>query len=57
MVEVNHPVDGFRLREGGEWNGSPYRSLLQFPLPALGITASFNAEPDGHRYVISVGRQ
>ena len=58
-VLVNRPVDGFRFRPPGTWNGQSFGGTVQFTVPSLGINASINGAPSSptlHFYAISVTR-
>lgn len=56
-IRANHPVEGFRSRAAGTSGELQFSAMYQFPVPALGITASINANPAMlHFYAISVTR-
>lgn len=57
-VKYNYPMEGLRYRFAGNWNGQPYASVIQFPVPGLGAISinSMPSSPDLHIYAVSVTR-
>lgn len=56
QVQYNVPIDGMKRRPLGNWSGTAFPEIYQFPLGGAGVTLSVNAQPfsDTAPYVYNI---